>query len=233
MLPAIRVPALILHRTGDREAHIEEGRYLASRIPAARFVELPGEDHLPWVGDWEGVLDEAEEFLTGARRTTEGDRVLSTVVFTDLVGSTDKVRQMGDRNWALLLQSHDDLVRREIERYRGREVKTTGDGFLAMFDGPARAVRCAMAIREGLGMLGLQVRAGLHTGEVEVTNGDIRGVAVHAAARVMGAAGTGEVLVSSTVRDLVAGSGLRFESRRGRRLKGLEGEWSLYAAEAG
>jgi class 3 adenylate cyclase len=233
VLPTIRVPTLVLHRTGDLESHVEEGRWIASRIPGARFGELPGEDHLPWVGDQNSMLDEIQQFLTGERPTPEPDRVLSTVLFTDIVGSTERAAEMGDRDWRELLDSHHRLVRRELERFRGREVDSAGDGFLAAFDGPARAVRCAMAARDAVSALGLRIRAGLHTGEVELAGENIRGIAVHVGARIASMAGKGEVLVSSTVRDLVAGSGLEFDDRGPHGLKGVPGEWRLYAVIKG
>jgi class 3 adenylate cyclase len=232
VLPAIRVPTLVLHRTGDRDSNVEEGRWIASRIPGARFVELPGDDHLPWVGDADGLIDEVERFLTGAAPAPDVDRVLATVLFTDIVGSTERAAELGDRRWAELVESHHALVRRELVRFRGREVDTAGDGFLASFDGPARAVRCALAVRDGVRGLGLEIRAGLHTGECEVVGDGLRGIAVHTGARVAARASGGEVLVSRTVTDLVSGSGLRFESRGETELKGVPGVWQLYAATA-
>jgi class 3 adenylate cyclase len=229
VLPTIRVPTLVLQRTGDRDANVEEGRWIASQIPGARFVELPGEAHLPWVGDQDAVLDEVQEFLTGVRPPPEPDRVLATVLFTDIVGSTERASELGDRRWRELLERHHALVRRELDRFHGREVDTAGDGFLATFDGPARAIRCARAIGGALGELGLDVRAGLHTGECELLGGKVAGVAVHTGARVAGQAGPGEVLVSQTVKDLVAGSGIEFEDRGMHELKGVPGEWRLYA----
>jgi pimeloyl-ACP methyl ester carboxylesterase len=232
VLPSVKVPALIMHRTGDRDSKVEEGRYIAERIPGARFMELPGDDHMPWIGNQDAVLDEAEEFLTGVRRAPEPDRVLATVLFTDIVGSTEVAHRLGDRAWRDLLERHHDLVRRQLDRFRGREIDTTGDGFLAGFDGPARAVRCAFAIREAVGTLGIDIRAGLHTGEVEILGDKFAGVAVHTGARVAGEAGPGEVLVSSTVKDLVAGSGIEFEDRGTHQLKGVPGEWRLFAVES-
>ena len=230
LLPAIRVPTLILHRTGDRDANVEEGRWIASQIPEAHFVELSGEDHLPWVGDQEAVLDEIEEFLTGECRTFETDRVLSTVLFTDIVGSTERAASMSDRVWLDLLGQHHALVRKQLARFHGNEVKTAGDGFVATFDGPARAVRCACAIRDGVQALGLEIRAGLHTGEIELTEKDIGGIAVHIAARVSAAAGPNEVVVSSTVKNLVAGSGLNFADLGRQTLKGIPDPWRLFQA---
>ena len=191
VLPAVRVPALVLHRTGDLAIGVENGRYLAEHIDGARFVELPGDDHLPWVGDQDSLVDEIEEFLTGVRRGPEPDRVLATVLFTDLVGSTELAAELGDRRWRELLEAHRVVVRRELERFRGHEVDTTGDGFLATFDGPARAIRCATAIRDGVTALGLQIRAGLHTGECELHDGNVAGIAVHTGARVAALAGAG------------------------------------------
>jgi class 3 adenylate cyclase len=228
VLPAIRVPTLILHRTGDRDSNIEEGRYIAARIPDAKFLELPGPDHLPWVGDQGEVVDEIEEFLTGIRPAPEPDRVLATVLFTDIVGSTQRAASLGDHAWRDLLEQHHASVRRELEHFRGQEITTTGDGFLATFDGPARAVRCAVAIRDRLRESGLEVRAGVHTGECERMGDNIGGLAVHIGSRVAGLAGPGEVLASSTVKDLVAGSGIVFEDRGAHPLKGVPGEWRVF-----
>jgi class 3 adenylate cyclase len=228
LLSAIRVPTLVLHRSGDRDSRPEEGRYIAERIPGARFVELPGADHFPAI-DGDQILDEVEEFLTGVRRAPEPDRVLATVLFTDIVGSTRKATALGDRAWLELRGDHDALVRRELDHFRGTEIDTTGDGFLASFDGPARAVRCASAITRGVRDLGLDVRAGVHTGECELAGGKLGGIAVHIGARVAGLAGPGEVLVSSTVKDLVAGSGIVFRDRGANRLKGVDEEWRLFA----
>jgi pimeloyl-ACP methyl ester carboxylesterase len=208
VLPTISVPTLVLHRRGDRDANVEEGRWIASRIPGARFVELDGDDHLPWIGDRDSVVDEIEEFLTGVRGGAEPDRVLATLLFTDIVGSTARAAEVGDRAWRDLLDRHHAVVRRELERWRGREIDTAGDGFFAAFDGPARALRCATAAVEAVRPLGLAIRAGVHTGECERANGQLRGIAVHIGARVAAQAGAGEVLASSTVKDLVAGSGL-------------------------
>jgi class 3 adenylate cyclase len=228
VLPAISVPTLVLHRTGDRDSRSEEGRYIAERIPGARFVELAGDVHVPVI-DADQILDEVEEFLTGTRPAREPDRVLATVLFTDIVGSSQRAAELGDRAWRELLAGHHAAVRRQLERFQGREVDTAGDGFLATFDGPARAVRCGSAIREAVGELGLEVRAGLHTGEVELADGKVTGIAVHTGARVAALAAPGEVLVSSTVKDLVAGSGIEFEDRGAHELKGIPGEWQLYA----
>jgi class 3 adenylate cyclase len=230
VLPTITVPTLVAHHTDDRDANIEEGRWIAAQIPGARFLELPGEDHLPWVGDQDTLLDEVEEFLTGTRPMREPNRVLATVLFTDLVGSTQRAAELGDRRWRELLDAHETAVRRELVRFGGREVDTAGDGVFATFDGPARAIRAACAIRDSVRNLGLELRAGLHTGECELSNGKVRGIAVHTGARVAALAEPGEVLVSSTVRDLVAGSGISFEERGEHELKGVPGSWRLYAA---
>jgi class 3 adenylate cyclase len=231
ILPSIRVPTLIVHREGDVRVNVEAGRFLAHQIPNAKYVELPGNDHLLWAGNTERVMDEVEEFLTGSRHTPEPDRVLATVLFTDIVGSTKRAEAIGDRAWHDLLDRHNEIVRREILRHRGREVKTTGDGFLITFDGPARSIRCSLAISEAVEDLGLQVRAGLHTGEVEMTDNDLSGIAVHIASRIAATAQPGQVLVSSTVRDLVAGSNIRFRDEGSHRLKGLEERVRLFAAD--
>lgn len=234
-LHAIRVPTLVLHRVGDEDMTIEEGRYMAERIPAAEMVELPGVDHGWWV-DSDEIAREAERFLRGVWDrgewdVVESDRVLATVLFTDIVGSTSKLTELGDRGWKELLQHHHALVRRQLVRFSGRELDTAGDGFFASFDGPARAIRCACAITDAVRELGIEVRAGLHTGECELVDGKVGGIAVHIGARVAAEAAPGEVLVSSTVRDLVAGSGLRFRERRVVELKGVPGEWRLYSVE--
>jgi class 3 adenylate cyclase len=231
VLPSIQVPTLVLHRRGDRMVRLEMGRYLADHIRGAKFVELDGTDHLFFTGDADTLLDEIEEFLTGVRPMPAVERVLATVLFTDIVDSTKHAVELGDERWKELLGRHDNQVRRQLERFGGREVNTTGDGFLARFDGPARAIRCAMAIRDVLRSLGLEVRAGVHTGEVELRDDDISGIAVHIAARVAAAAGAGEVLTSRIVVDLVAGSGLNFAARGEHRLKGVAGEWPLFAVE--
>jgi pimeloyl-ACP methyl ester carboxylesterase len=230
ILPTIRVPTLVLHRRGDRVVNRRAGEYLAKQIQGARHVELPGIDHLPWAGDADTVLGEIEEFLTGARTVPEPDRVLATVMFTDIVGSTQRAAEVGDARWRELLGAHQEAVRRELERFRGREVKTLGDGHLATFDGPARAIRCGLAISETARSSGLEVRTGLHSGEVELMNNDVGGIAVHIAARIGALAGAGEVLVSSTVKDLVAGSGIQFVDRGAQPLKGIADEWRLFAA---
>ena len=231
VLPTIQVPTLVLHCTGDRIVNVENGRYLGRHIPNAKYVELPGADHFPYVGDTDAILAEIEEFLTGARHAPEADRVLATVLFTDIVGSTAHAAGMGDQRWRDLLGSYQALVRGELARSRGREVKTLGDGFLATFDGPARAIRCACAIRDSVRPLGIEIRAGLHTGECELMDDDVGGIAVHIGARVASSAAPSEVLVSSTVKDLVAGSGLRFADRGTHHLHGVPGEWRLFAVE--
>jgi len=227
ILGTIRVPTLILHRSGDRTLSVEGARYMAERIPGARYVELRGDDHLPWVGDQDGILDQIEEFLTGVRRGPEPDRVLATVMFTDVVGSTERAARLGDRRWRDLLELYHAAARKETERFRGRVVDTAGDGVLATFDGPARAVRCAAAVTQAVRALGMELRTGLHTGEVEMTDDRIGGIAVHIGARIAALAKANEILVSSTVKDLVAGSGLEFEERGSHTLKGVPGEWRL------
>jgi pimeloyl-ACP methyl ester carboxylesterase len=229
VLPTIQAPTLVLHRTFDRDVNVEEGRLIARQIPGARFVELPGDTHTLWAGNPDEVVDEIEEFLTGARRGPEPDRVLATVLFTDIVGSSEQATKLGDRRWRELLERHHALVRTQLERYDGRELDTAGDGFLATFDGPARAIRCASAVVRGVAGLGLQVRAGVHTGECELFAGKVAGLAVHTGARVAALAGAGEVLVSQTVKDLVAGSGIEFEGRGTHVLKGVPGEWNVYS----
>ena len=232
VLGAIRVPALILHRTGDLDVNVEEGRWIARQIPGARFVELDGADHLLWAGDVDSVVDEVEEFLTGVRGGPEPDRVLATVLFTDIVGSTERAVAAGDRAWAARLEEHHATVRRQLERFRGVELDTAGDGFFATFDGPARAIRCAVGIRDAVAALGLEIRAGVHTGECERVAGKLGGIAVSIGARVAAVAGPGEVLVSRTVVDLVAGSGLSFAERGVHELKGVPGSWPLFAVLA-
>ncbi|MEO8477704.1 MAG: adenylate/guanylate cyclase domain-containing protein [Actinomycetota bacterium] len=228
MLSAIHVPTLVLHRTGDRDVPIEGGRDVADRIAGARFVELTGIDSFPWAGDQEPLLAEIEAFVTGSRATEEAHRVLTTVLFTDIVGSTGRAAELGDARWKELLAAHDKKAKAEIERFRGRYVNTTGDGLLATFDGPARAVRCAEAIVGAVRSLGLDIRAGCHTGEVELSGDDVRGIAVHIGARVAALAGSNAVLVSQTVKDLVAGSGLAFEDAGEHELKGVPDTWRLY-----
>jgi class 3 adenylate cyclase len=231
ILPTIRVPTLVLHRVGDSRVTVDAGRYLAAHIPGAKYLELPGADHMflaePDIAD--RITDEAQEFLTGFRSEVEPDRVLATVMFTDIVDSTKRASELGDRGWGALIDRHNEAVRKELARFRGREVKTLGDGFLATFDGPARAVRCAAAISASLRPLGITVRSGLHTGEIELKRDDVAGIAVHTAARVAAEAEAGETVVSSTVRDLVAGSGLNFQDRGIHELKGLPEALHLYS----
>jgi len=229
-LPAIEVPTLVLHCSGDRMIPIGLGRYLADNIAGSRFVELAGNDHVPFT-DAEPLLDEVEEFLVGSRGAAQSERALATILFTDLVDSTARAAELGDRRWRHLLERHDAAVRRQLALHRGREVKTVGDGFLATFDGPARAIRCADALRGELGSLGLEVRSGIHTGEVELIGDDLGGIAVNIGARIGAEAVAGEVLVSSTVRELVVGSGLEFADRGVRSLKGVPGEWRLFAID--
>jgi pimeloyl-ACP methyl ester carboxylesterase len=231
VLPTIRVPTLIMHRTGDRDASVEEGRWIAGQIPGATFVELPGEDHLPWVGDQDRLLDEVERFLTGRSPPPQADRVLTTVLVTDIVGSTERAVELGDRRWRELLEHHHAIVRRELDAFGGREVDTAGDGFLATFEGPGRAIRAALAISEKTGAAGIPVRAGIHTRECEVIAGKVGGIAVHIATRIAGEAKPREVIVSSTVMDLVAGSGIAFADRGAKALKGIRQEWRLFAVE--
>jgi class 3 adenylate cyclase len=224
VLPAITTPTLVLHRRDNRYYPVQLGRYLAAHIAGAKYVELDGADHFLWAGDAASVLDEIEGFLTGAVGDRQPDRVLATVLFTDIVGSTGRAAELGDRRWRALLDAHDHVVRRQLERSRGREVKTTGDGFLAAFDGPARAIRCAAR------QIDIEVRAGLHTGEVEQRGQDLAGIAVHLAQRVSGLANSGEVFVTRTVVDLVAGSGIEFADQGEHELKGVPGTWKLFAA---
>jgi class 3 adenylate cyclase len=236
-LPAIGVPTLVLHRVGDEDVVPDEGRYLADRIPGADFTALDGVDHGWWVNSGQ-LVEEIEPFLRGIWERgewnveAEPDRILATVMFTDIVGSTQMLAEVGDRGWRDLLQRHHALIRRQLTRYAGREVDTAGDGFFASFDGPARAIRCACSIRDSISDLGIKVRAGLHTGECEVIDGKVAGIAVHIGARVASQAESDEVLVSSTVKDLVAGSGIQFAEKGRAELKGIPGEWSLYAVTA-
>ena len=232
VLPAIQAPTLVLHRRGNRHVWVDHGRYLAEHIPGALYREMDGEDHHFAAGDTDGLADEIEEFLTGVRPSQATDRVLATVLFTDIVDSSSTAGQLGDAVWRKLLDAHDAVVRTELERFRGQEIKTTGDGFLATFDGPARAIRCATQLTRTIQGLGLKIRAGLHTGEIEQRGTDIGGIAVHTAARVVALAGASEVLVSSTVKDLVAGSGIAFSERGDHDLKGVPGTWRLFAVEA-
>jgi class 3 adenylate cyclase len=228
ILPTIRVPTLILHRTQDRDMQVGGSRWMATQIPDAKYVELDGVDHLPFVGNADAVLDEIEEFLTGVRQTQIPDRVLGTMLFTDIVGSTERAAELGNQRWADLVQTHFKYLRRELERFRGKEIHTTGDGILATFDGPARAVRCGCAMRDVVRPLGIEIRVGLHTGEYELIGREIAGVAIHIAARVMSNGSGGQVWVSSTVKDLIAGSGIDFQDRGVHSLKGVPGEWHLY-----
>jgi class 3 adenylate cyclase len=223
------VPTLVIHRRDDVAVPVTAGQYVAEHIPGARMVELEGDAHLPFVGDADAYLDEVEEFLTGTRGGGSPDRVLATVMFTDIVNSTDRAAKAGDREWNTLVASHDVLVRKQIEVYSGRPIKTMGDGFLATFDGPARGIRCASAIARDVRRLGIEIRAGLHTGECEARAGDLAGMAVNIGARVASKAGPGEVLVSGTVKDLVVGSGIDFADRGTHELKGVPGEWRLFA----
>ena len=228
VLPTINVPTLILHSARDKSLHVGLGRYLADHIRAAKFVELQGSDHVPYLSDAGVICGEVEEFLTGVRHDSVTDRVLTTVLFTDIVGATEKASTIGDARWRQLLASHHDAVRREIARFRGREIDTAGDGFFAAFDGPARAVRCACAVSDAVRSLGIELRAGVHTGECEVMGDKYGGIAVHIGARIAALAAAGEVLVSNTVKDLVAGSGLAFDDGGVQPLKGVPGEWHLF-----
>jgi len=230
VLPSIRVPTLVLNRQNEF-VPVEHAQYLAEHIPGARLVVLPGADHLPFYGDAGGYADEIEEFLTGARHAPPSDRILTTVMFTDIVGSTERAAALGDARWRELLAAHDELVRSELERHRGREVKTMGDGFLATFNGPARGIRCARRIADQVGGLGIEVRAGLHTGECELIGDDIGGMAVNIGARIGALGDPNEVLVSSTLKDLVVGSGISFTDRGVHELKGVPGEWHLFAVD--
>ena len=247
VLPTIQSPTLVLFRSDARFGHGAaawrhegedpitprgEAEYLAEHIADAKLVELPGEDHLPWVGETDPLLGEVEEFLTGVRTAPEPDRVLATILFTDIVGSTALAAELGDRGWRDLLERHHALVRRQLERFRGREIDTAGDGFVASFDGPARGIRCAAAIADSVSALGLSIRAGLHTGECELVDGKLAGIAVHIAARIAALAGSDEVLVSNTVKDLVIGSRVAFAERGEHELKGVPGEWNLFAVDA-
>jgi pimeloyl-ACP methyl ester carboxylesterase len=230
VLPAIQCPVLILHRAGDAIVRVEHGQYLAEHIPGAQYVELAGDGHAYWSGDPDQILAEIQQFLTGAPPVTAVDRVLATVLFTDIVGSTETAARLGDNQWTSLLHEYRLLVRQELDRFRGREVDTAGDGLLATFDGPARGIRCAAAIRDAVRSLGVEIRTGLHTGEVELRGDGIAGIAVHIGQRVQAEADPGEILVSRTVVDLVAGSDIRFEDRGTRSLKGVPAQWNLFAA---
>ncbi|MEP1209424.1 MAG: adenylate/guanylate cyclase domain-containing protein [Rhizobiaceae bacterium] len=229
ILPSIHVPSLILHRTGDQDANVEEGRFIADHIHGAKFVELPGNDHLPWVGDQDGIIENIREFLRVSKPEPPTERVLATILFTDIVGSTEMARKMGDQAWRGLLDSHDRLCTETVAEFGGRLVKTTGDGALATFDGPGRGIECSRKIIRQCNNLGLSIRAGLHTGECEIRGEEIAGVAVHLAARVSASAGSGELLVSRTVRDLVAGSSHNFDFRGDYAFKGFDEKWSIYA----
>ena len=234
VVPTVSVPTLIVHRVGDGVCHVGNARFLAKHIRGARYVELPGIDHAPWGEDGgEDVIAEVREFMTGVREAAQPDRVLATVLFTDVVGSTQRASELGDRRWRDLLELHHERIRKELERFRGRELDTAGDGFLASFDGPVRAIRCARAAQDSVRDLGLELRAGVHTGECEVLDGKLSGIAVHIGARVASNAEANEVLVSGTVRDLVAGSGIEFEDRGVAELKGVPGEWRLFAVATG
>jgi class 3 adenylate cyclase/pimeloyl-ACP methyl ester carboxylesterase len=230
ILPTVRVPTLVVHHADDQVVLPAAGRYIADHIAGAKYVELPGRNMFHFVEpDWRASFQQIAEFLTGQQAEVVDDRVLATVLFTDIVDSTRRAAEMGDRDWHALLDAHDAVVRAQLTRFRGREVNTSGDGFLAMFDGPQRAIRCAMAIRDAVQALGIEVRAGLHTGECEIRGDDIGGIGVHIGARVSALAGPNDVLVSSTLRDLVIGSGLEFEERGAHELKGVPGEWRLFA----
>ena len=231
VLPNVRVPTLVLHRRGDTRVNVAAGRYLAECIPSARYVELSGFDHCLWTGETDIVADEIEKFVTGSVSAVQSDRVLATVVFTDIVNSTGRAVQLGDRKWGMLLDQHNEIVRREVMKFRGRLIRSTGDGFLLAFDGPARAVRCARELCENIKTLGMDIRCGAHTGEIQIkdTEEGIEGIAIHVASRVAALADAGEVLVSSTVRDLVAGSGLHFRNRGTHAMKGLPEEFRIFA----
>jgi class 3 adenylate cyclase len=231
-LPLIHVPTLVMHRRGDRAVNVRAARWLAEQIEGSRYVELEGEDHFPWVGDSEAALGEIQEFLTGVRPGPAPERVLGTVLFTDIVDSTRLAAEMGDQRWRGLLEQHHELIRRCLTRFEGREVKTTGDGFLALFDGPTRAVECARAIAREMPSLGIDIRAGVHTGEVEMMDGDVGGIAVHVAARICALAGAKTVLASRTVRDLAVGSGIEFTDLGRHELKGVPDEWEVYRVAA-
>ncbi len=232
VVPSIQSPTLLLHRTDDWVVPLGHAHYLAGTIPNVKFVELPGIDHVTFVGDSDALVDEIEEFLTGARSAPDTDRVLATVLFTDIVGSTERAAAIGDRRWREMLENHHRTVRRELERFRGNEIDTAGDGFMASFDGPARAIRCARAIENATKAVGLDVRAGVHTGECERLGDKLSGIAVHIAARVAASASAGEVVVSQTVKDLVAGSGIEFDDRGVHELKGVPDAWRLFAVRA-
>lgn len=228
VLPSVQSPTLVLVRQGDRWANVEEARYLAELIPGSKFVELPGEDHMPWWGGQDEVVGEIQEFVTGTRECASSDRVLLTILMTDIVGSTEKASSLGDRRWKELLQQHDTTIRRQVTRFEGQEVNTTGDGFVLAFTGPTRAIQCAKAIQRELRPLELETRAGLHTGECERRGSDLSGIAVHITARILHSASEGDIVVSNTVKDLVVGSGLEFVEHGIHSLKGVPGQWSLF-----
>ncbi|MCA1832179.1 MAG: adenylate/guanylate cyclase domain-containing protein [Actinomycetota bacterium] len=230
-LSRVAVPTLVMHRGGDTVNSVDHGRYIVERIPGARWVELPGDEFALWGGDIDAIADEIEEFLTGRRGGAEPTRVVATVMFTDVVGSTERARVLGDRAWTDLIEAHHSRVRAELRRFGGREVDTAGDGFLATFESPTSAIRCARAVLSSIGEIGVDLRIGLHTGECEVVGDRLRGLAVHIGARVASKAGAGEILVSHTVRDLLAGSGIEFDDHGAHGLKGLPGEWRLYAVK--
>jgi class 3 adenylate cyclase len=228
VLPLISVPTLVLHRTDNAFTRVDHSRYLAENISGAKLVELPGRDDLPYVGETDALLGEIEEFLTGRRGTSNAERMLATILFTDIVDSTQRAAGIGDRRWRELLDSHDRMAARQVHRFGGRQVKSTGDGLLATFDGPARAIQCGLAICDGARQLGVEMRVGVHTGEVERRGEDVAGIGVHIAARVEAAARPGEVWVSRTVTDLVTGSGIEFHDRGEHQLKGVPGAWQLF-----
>ena len=230
ILSSVRVPTLVIHRTGDLAVNIEGGRQLAQGIPNARLVELPGEDHLPYVGDIDAIIDQIAEFLTGAKPSSSSERTLATVLLTDIVESTKQAEKLGDLRWRDLLDAHNSIIRRELARFRGKEIKLLGDGFLAIFDGPARAINCSLAVIDAVKRLGIEIRAGLHTGEVELAEDDVRGIAVHIAARVGALAAPSECLVTRTIRDLVAGADIKFDERGTQALKGFAEPVALFAA---
>ena len=232
ILPTVRIPTLVLHRLGDRAIDIEQGRYLAEHIPGAEFVELSGDDHLWWVGDSEAIVNKIQTFLTGEQPPIEIDRVLATVLFTDIVDSTKQAAEMGDSRWKDLLDTHNAVMLKEIGRFRGRAVRSTGDGYLAVFDGPGRAIRCGAAVSRELRQLGIEIRTGVHTGEIDLMGEDVGGIAVNIAARVLAEAANNEVWVSRTVKDLVVGSGFEFTEKGTHSLKGVPGEWGLFSVEA-
>lgn len=231
-LPAVHVPTLIIHRSGDHACPVAGGRFIADNIEGARFLELPGDDHFPWLGDAETILGEIESFVTGGRAGPAPSFVLASMLFTDIVSSTQRAAELGDQRWGALLKTHDGIVHSEVGRFGGREVKHTGDGSLSVFEGPARAVRCWLSICDRMQEIGLEIRGGVHTSEVEVVNGDLRGLGVHIAARLMDLAGPGELVVSSVVHDLSTGSGLGYADRGRHDLKGVPGEWQVYAVAA-